>query len=67
MRSHCGEASDIDHLAAGFLLCHNVRSRGLNVSLSTDDSLRIPPRKEFLVEESGVAFKVWKLSSCDLL
>ncbi|KAD0955783.1 hypothetical protein E3N88_43510 [Mikania micrantha] len=111
MRPHCGEAGDIDHLAAGFLLCHNIShginlrkspvlqylyylaqiglamsplsnnslfldyhrnpfpiffQRGLNVSLSTDDPLQIHLTKEPLVEEYGVAAKVWKLSSCDL-
>ncbi|XP_021833063.1 AMP deaminase-like isoform X2 [Prunus avium] len=29
-RPHCGEAGDIDHLAAGFLLCHNI-SHGINL------------------------------------
>ncbi|KAI3714247.1 hypothetical protein L1987_72844 [Smallanthus sonchifolius] len=111
LRPHCGEAGDIDHLAAGFLLCHNIShginlrkspvlqylyylaqiglamsplsnnslfldyhrnpfpmffQRGLNVSLSTDDPLQIHLTKEPLVEEYGVAAKVWKLSSCDL-
>nr|XP_043607645.1 probable AMP deaminase isoform X2 [Erigeron canadensis] len=111
LRPHCGEAGDIDHLAAGFLLCHNIShginlrkspvlqylyylaqiglamsplsnnslfldyhrnpfpmffQRGMNVSLSTDDPLQIHLTKEPLVEEYGVAAKVWKLSSCDL-
>ncbi|PWA61408.1 AMP deaminase, Metal-dependent hydrolase [Artemisia annua] len=111
LRPHCGEAGDTDHLAAGFLLCHNIShginlrkspvlqylyylaqiglamsplsnnslfldyhrnpfpmffQRGLNVSLSTDDPLQIHLTKEPLVEEYGVAAKVWKLSSCDL-
>ncbi|KAL5553976.1 hypothetical protein UlMin_041377 [Ulmus minor] len=29
-RPHCGEAGDVDHLAAGFLLCHNI-SHGINL------------------------------------
>lgn len=29
-RPHCGEAGDTDHLAAGFLLCHNI-SHGINL------------------------------------
>ncbi|PHU02695.1 AMP deaminase 2 [Capsicum chinense] len=30
LRPHCGEAGDVDHLAAGFLLCHNI-SHGINL------------------------------------
>ncbi|XP_057416255.1 probable AMP deaminase isoform X2 [Lotus japonicus] len=30
LRPHCGEAGDSDHLAAGFLLCHNI-SHGINL------------------------------------
>ncbi|XAR68798.1 AMP deaminase [Bertholletia excelsa] len=41
-------------------------SRGLNVSLSTDDPLQIHLTKEPLVEEYSIAASVWKLSSCDL-
>ncbi|KAG9155189.1 hypothetical protein Leryth_020448 [Lithospermum erythrorhizon] len=33
LRPHCGEAGDIDHLAAGFLLCHNI-SHGINLRKS---------------------------------
>ncbi|XP_051146129.1 AMP deaminase-like isoform X4 [Andrographis paniculata] len=29
-RPHCGEAGELDHLAAGFLLCHNI-SHGINL------------------------------------
>ncbi|XP_028760924.1 AMP deaminase-like [Neltuma alba] len=110
-RPHCGEAGDIDHLAAAFLTAHNIAhginlrkspvlqylyylaqiglamsplsnnslfldyhrnpfptffSRGLNVSLSTDDPLQIHLTKEPLVEEYSIASSVWKLSSCDL-
>ncbi|XP_062160523.1 AMP deaminase-like [Alnus glutinosa] len=32
-RPHCGEAGDIDHLAATFLLCHNI-SHGINLRKS---------------------------------
>lgn len=32
-RPHCGEAGDTDHLAAGFLLCHNI-SHGINLRYS---------------------------------
>ncbi|KAI9116211.1 hypothetical protein K1719_013141 [Acacia pycnantha] len=111
LRPHCGEAGDIDHLAAAFLTAHNIAhginlrkspvlqylyylaqiglamsplsnnslfldyhrnplptffSRGLNVSLSTDDPLQIHLTKEPLVEEYSIAASVWKLSSCDL-
>ncbi|KGN54386.1 AMP deaminase isoform X1 [Cucumis sativus] len=41
-------------------------SRGLNVSLSTDDPLQIHFTKEPLVEEYSIAASLWKLSSCDL-
>ncbi|KAF7809189.1 putative AMP deaminase [Senna tora] len=30
LRPHCGEAGDIDHLAAALLLCHNI-SHGINL------------------------------------
>ncbi|CAN4124370.1 unnamed protein product [Withania somnifera] len=30
LRPHCGEAGDVDHLAAGFLVCHNI-SHGINL------------------------------------
>lgn len=33
LRPHCGEAGDIDHLAAGFLLCNNI-SHGINLRKS---------------------------------
>ncbi|CAO2829148.1 unnamed protein product [Amaranthus hypochondriacus] len=33
LRPHCGEAGDVDHLAAGFLLCHNI-SHGINLRKS---------------------------------
>lgn len=110
-RPHSGEAGDLDHLAATFLLSHNIAhgnnlrrspalqylyylaqiglcmsplsnnslfldyhrnpfpmffSRGLNVSLSTDDPLQIHLTKEALVEEYSIAAQVWKLSPCDL-
>ncbi|CAM6102988.1 unnamed protein product [Calypogeia fissa] len=109
-RPHSGEAGDLDHLAATFLLAHNIAhgnnlrkspglqylyylaqiglamsplsnnslfldyhrnpfpmffSRGLNVSLSTDDPLQIHLTKEPLVEEYSIAAQVWKLSACD--
>lgn len=32
-RPHCGEAGDVDHLGAGFLLCHNI-SHGINLRKS---------------------------------
>ena len=110
-RPHCGEAGDIDHLAAAFLLAHNIshginlrkspclqylyylsqigicvsplsnnslfldysknpfplfHTRGLFVSLSTDDPLQIHLTKEALVEEYSIAAQVWKLTACDL-
>ncbi|KAK3288591.1 hypothetical protein CYMTET_3956 [Cymbomonas tetramitiformis] len=110
-RPHSGEAGDLDHLVASFLLAHNIAhgnnlrkspglqylyylaqiglamsplsnnslfldyhrnpfpnffSRGMNVSLSTDDPLQIHLTKEPLVEEYSIAAQVWKLTSCDL-
>jgi hypothetical protein len=41
-------------------------SRGLNVSLSTDDPLQLHVTKEPLVEEYCVAAQIWKLSSTDM-
>jgi len=41
-------------------------SRGMNVSLSTDDPLQIHMTKEPLVEEYSIAAQVWKLTACDL-
>ncbi|XP_075947054.1 AMP deaminase 2 isoform X1 [Anarhichas minor] len=41
-------------------------SRGLVVSLSTDDPLQFHFTKEPLMEEYSIAAQVWKLSSCDM-
>ncbi|UKJ88848.2 adenosine monophosphate deaminase 2 (isoform L) isoform 3 [Theileria orientalis] len=41
-------------------------SRGLMVSLSTDDPLHFHFTKEPLMEEYSIAAQVWKLSSCDM-
>ncbi|KAM9343846.1 AMP deaminase 2 isoform 2-T2 [Pholidichthys leucotaenia] len=41
-------------------------SRGLMVSLSTDDPLQFHFTKEPLMEEYSIAAQVWKLSSCDM-
>lgn len=41
-------------------------SKGLNVSLSTDDPLMLHITKDPLVEEYSVASQVWKLSSTDV-
>lgn len=41
-------------------------SRGLNVTLSTDDPLMIHVTREPLVEEYSVAAQVWKLTGCDM-
>lgn len=41
-------------------------SRGLNVSLSTDDPLQFHFTKEPLMEEYSIAAQVWKLSTCDM-
>ncbi|XP_063919158.1 AMP deaminase 2 isoform X2 [Zophobas morio] len=41
-------------------------SRGLAVSLSTDDPLQFHFTKEPLMEEYSIAAQVWKLSSCDM-
>ncbi|CAL8095240.1 unnamed protein product [Calicophoron daubneyi] len=41
-------------------------SRGLNVSLSTDDPLQFHFTKEPLIEEYSIATQVWKLTSTDM-
>ncbi|XP_053296125.1 AMP deaminase 2 isoform X2 [Pleuronectes platessa] len=41
-------------------------SRGLVISLSTDDPLQFHFTKEPLMEEYSIAAQVWKLSSCDM-
>jgi AMP deaminase len=41
-------------------------SRGLNVSLSTDDPLQFHFTREPLIEEYSVAAQIWKLSSADM-
>jgi len=41
-------------------------SKGLNVSLSTDDPLQFHFTKEPLMEEYSIAAQVWKLSSSDM-
>ncbi|KAG4935877.1 hypothetical protein JHK84_050069 [Glycine max] len=53
LRPHCGEAGDSDHLAAAFLLCHNI-SHGIN--------LHKTPVLQYLYYLA----QVWKLSACDL-
>ncbi|XP_027012125.2 AMP deaminase 2-like isoform X3 [Tachysurus fulvidraco] len=45
---------------------HEYLSRGLMVSLSTDDPLQFHFTKEPLMEEYSIAAQVWKLSSCDM-
>ncbi|KAB5536702.1 hypothetical protein PHYPO_G00110500 [Pangasianodon hypophthalmus] len=45
---------------------HEYLSRGLVVSLSTDDPLQFHFTKEPLMEEYSIAAQVWKLSSCDM-
>eukprot|EP01080_Neovahlkampfia_damariscottae_P001011 gene1011-9917_t len=110
-RPHSGEAGDVNHLAASFLLSKGINhgillrkapvyqylfyltqiglavsplsnnslflsynsnpfpeffSRGLNVSLSTDDPLMFHFTREPLMEEYSVAAQVWHLSNCDL-
>jgi AMP deaminase len=45
---------------------HDFFSRGLNVSLSTDDPLMLAFTKEPLLEEYAVAAQVWRLSSADM-
>ncbi|TGZ62444.1 hypothetical protein CRM22_007443 [Opisthorchis felineus] len=41
-------------------------SKGLNVSLSTDDPLQFHFTKEPLIEEYSIAIQVWKLTSIDM-
>ncbi|XP_053346837.1 AMP deaminase 2-like isoform X2 [Clarias gariepinus] len=45
---------------------HEYLSRGLMISLSTDDPLQFHFTKEPLMEEYSIAAQVWKLSSCDM-
>ncbi|CAH8613149.1 unnamed protein product [Dicrocoelium dendriticum] len=45
---------------------NNYLSRGLNVSLSTDDPLQFHFTKEPLIEEYSIATQVWKLTSTDM-
>lgn len=111
LRPHCGEAGNVTHLVAGFMLAENIShglvlrkvpvlqylyylahigiamsplsnnslflnyhrnplpeyfSRGLNISLSTDDPLQFHFTKEALMEEYSIAAQVWKLSTCDM-
>jgi len=110
-RPHSGEAGDVEHLAASFLLARGINhglvlkqnppmqylyylaqigismsplsnnllfleydknpfrklfTRGLNVTLSTDDPLMIHVTREPLVEEYSVASQVWKFTPIDL-
>ncbi|KAI4968405.1 hypothetical protein ZWY2020_058060 [Hordeum vulgare] len=53
LRPHCGEAGDIDHLAAAFLTSHNI-AHGVNLKKS--------PVLQYLYYLA----QLWKLSSCDL-
>ena len=53
----------LDYSKNPFPLFH---TRGLFVSLSTDDPLQIHLTKEALVEEYSIAAQVWKLTACDL-
>ncbi|XP_019614934.1 PREDICTED: AMP deaminase 2-like isoform X2 [Branchiostoma belcheri] len=41
-------------------------SRGLNISLSTDDPLQFHYTREPLMEEYAIAAQVWKLTNCDM-
>uniref|UniRef100_N1R1U4 Uncharacterized protein n=1 Tax=Aegilops tauschii TaxID=37682 RepID=N1R1U4_AEGTA len=52
-RPHAGEAGDVDHLAATFLLCHSI-SHGINL------------RKSPVLQYLYYLGQLWKLSSCDL-
>jgi AMP deaminase len=56
-RPHCGEAGDIDHLAAGFLLCHNI-SHGIN--------LRKSPVLQYLYYLSQIGLAMSPLSNNSL-
>ncbi|GJN33504.1 hypothetical protein PR202_gb22113 [Eleusine coracana subsp. coracana] len=53
LRPHCGEAGDVDHLAAAFLTCHNI-AHGVNL------------RKSPVLQYLYYLAQLWKLSSCDL-
>lgn len=56
-RPHCGEAGDIDHLAAAFLLCHNI-SHGIN--------LRKSPVLQYLYYLSQIGLAMSPLSNNSL-
>ncbi|KAL3501320.1 hypothetical protein ACH5RR_035769 [Cinchona calisaya] len=56
-RPHCGEAGDIDHLAAGFLLCHNI-SHGI--------SLRKSPVLQYLYYLAQIGLAMSPLSNNSL-
>ncbi|KAJ8773718.1 hypothetical protein K2173_006368 [Erythroxylum novogranatense] len=57
LRPHCGEAGDIDHLAAGFLLCNNI-SHGIN--------LRKSPVLQYLFYLSQIGLAMSPLSNNSL-
>ncbi|XP_042482464.1 AMP deaminase-like isoform X3 [Macadamia integrifolia] len=56
-RPHCGEAGDVDHLAAAFLLCHNI-SHGIN--------LRKAPALQYLYYLSQIGLSMSPLSNNSL-
>ncbi|XP_043724850.1 probable AMP deaminase isoform X2 [Telopea speciosissima] len=56
-RPHCGEAGDIDHLVAAFLVCHNI-SHGIN--------LRKAPALQYLYYLSQVGLSMSPLSNNSL-
>ncbi|CAN1311283.1 AMP deaminase [Linum perenne] len=57
LRPHCGEAGDIDHLAAAFLLCENI-SHGIN--------LRKSPALQYLYYLAQVGLAMSPLSNNSL-
>lgn len=57
LRPHCGEAGDLDHLAAGFLLCENI-AHGIN--------LRKSPPLQFLYYLSQIGLCMSPLSNNSL-
>ncbi|KAM0987304.1 hypothetical protein ACFX13_011654 [Malus domestica] len=56
-RPHCGEAGDVDHLAAGFLVCHNI-SHGV--------TLRKTPVLQYLYYLAQVGLAMSPLSNNSL-
>ncbi|KAE8663601.1 putative AMP deaminase [Hibiscus syriacus] len=58
LRPHCGEAGDIDHLAAAFLLCNNI-SHGINLRKSP-----VLQYLYYLAQAEGICRSCSHMSEC---